>query len=101
MAKGYQEIDANPEPRALEHPEWLGLLLEVIKNLEGQESKLAIGESTAAFIERFGREYERSITNKWIGHINRRKQSIKTRKSHDVFVIPLGERERLRRLYDK
>ncbi len=28
MAKGYQEIDANPEARSLEHAEWLGLLLE-------------------------------------------------------------------------
>jgi len=28
MAKGYQEITANPEARALDHAEWLGLLLE-------------------------------------------------------------------------
>lgn len=28
MAKGYQEIDAHPEARSLEHAEWLGLLLE-------------------------------------------------------------------------
>ena len=28
MAKGYQELDANPEARSLEHVEWLGLLLE-------------------------------------------------------------------------
>ena len=28
MAKGYQELDANPEARSLEHAEWLGLLLE-------------------------------------------------------------------------
>jgi DNA replication protein DnaC len=28
MAKGYQEIAANPEARALDHTEWLGLLLE-------------------------------------------------------------------------
>src|SRR3954463_16385881 len=28
MAKGYQEIAANPEARALDHAEWLGLLLE-------------------------------------------------------------------------
>src|SRR4051794_9763979 len=28
MAKGYQEIAANPEARALGHAEWLGLLLE-------------------------------------------------------------------------
>src|SRR5512134_272623 len=28
MAKGLQEIDANPAARSLEHAEWLGLLLE-------------------------------------------------------------------------
>ena len=28
MAKGFKELDANPEARALEHAEWLGLLLE-------------------------------------------------------------------------
>lgn len=76
-------------------------VLEVIKNLEGQQSKLAVGEVTAAFIDRYGREYERPITNKWIGHIIRRKLSIKTQKSHGVFIIPLGEQERLKRLYDK
>jgi hypothetical protein len=27
MAKGFKELDANPEARALEHPEWLALLL--------------------------------------------------------------------------
>ncbi len=76
-------------------------VLEVIKDLERQQSKLAVGEVTAAFIERYGREYERPITNKWIGHIIRRKLSIKTQKSHGVFIIPLGEQERLKRLYAK
>src|ERR1700730_14532757 len=28
MVKGFKELDANPEARALEHPEWLALLLE-------------------------------------------------------------------------
>ena len=28
MAKGFKELDGNPEARALEHPEWLALLLE-------------------------------------------------------------------------
>ena len=76
-------------------------VLEVIKDLERQQSKLAVGEVTTAFIERYGREYERPITNKWIGHIIRRKLSIKTQKSHGVFIIPLGEQERLKRLYEK
>jgi DNA replication protein DnaC len=28
MAKGFKDLQANPETRALEHPEWLGLLLD-------------------------------------------------------------------------
>jgi hypothetical protein len=76
-------------------------VLEVIKNLEGLDSKLSVGEITAAFIDHYGREYERPITNKWIGYIIRRKLRIRTQKSHGVFIIPLGEQERLRRLYDK
>ena len=39
-------------------------ILEVIKDLERQRSKLAVGEVTAAFIRRHGREYiARSPTN--------------------------------------
>jgi hypothetical protein len=76
-------------------------VLEVIKKLEVQQSKLAVGEIAAAFIERYGREFERPITHKWIGHIIRRKLGIKTQKSHGVFIISLGEQERLKRLYDR
>ena len=60
-------------------------VLEVIKDLERQQSKLAIGEITAAFIKRYGQDYERPITNKWIGFIVRRKLNIKTQKSHGAF----------------
>ena len=28
MAKGFKDLQANPEARGLEHPEWLGLLLD-------------------------------------------------------------------------
>jgi hypothetical protein len=76
-------------------------VLEVINELERRQSKLAIGEVTAAFIERFGREYERPVTNKWIGFIVRRRLNIKTQKSHGVFVIPLAEHARLGQLYQK
>jgi len=37
MAKGYQEIAANPEARALDHAEWLGLLLEHEATLRRQK----------------------------------------------------------------
>ena len=76
-------------------------VLEVIKDLERLHSKLAIAEITAAFIKRYGQDYERPITNKWIGFIVRRKLNIKTQKSHGVFVIPLVEHEKLRRLYER
>ena len=76
-------------------------LLEVIRDLEGQRSKLAIGDITAAFIDRYGKEYERPITNKWIGSIIRRRLNIKTQKSHGVSMISLTEQGRLKRLYDK
>jgi hypothetical protein len=76
-------------------------VLEVIQHLQRRRSKLAVGEITSAFIDRFGEEYERPITNKWVGFIIRRKLHVKTQKSHGTFVIPLGEEERLRRLYDK
>lgn len=76
-------------------------LLEIIRDLERQQSKLTVGEVTAAFTERFGRDYERPITNKWIGFLMRRKLNIRTQKSHGVFTIPLGEQGRLQRLYAK
>jgi hypothetical protein len=76
-------------------------VLEVIQNLQRQGSKLAVGEITEAFISRYGREYERPITNKWMGYIIRRKLHIKTQKSDGVFVIPLVEEGRLKRLYEK
>jgi DNA replication protein DnaC len=37
MAKGYREIAANPEARALDHAEWLGLLLEHEMTLRRQK----------------------------------------------------------------
>jgi DNA replication protein DnaC len=37
MAKGFKELDDNPETRALEHPEWLALLLEHETTLRRQK----------------------------------------------------------------
>jgi DNA replication protein DnaC len=37
MAKGFKELDGNPEARALEHPEWLALLLEHETTLRRQK----------------------------------------------------------------
>ena len=76
-------------------------LLEVIRDLERQRSRLAIGEVTAAFIQRFGKEYGRSITSKWVGHMVRHRLNLKTHKSNGIYIISFTEQEKLRRLYDK
>ena len=76
-------------------------VLEVIRELQRQGSKLSVGEITAAFIKRCGQDFERPITNKWIGYMIRRDLHIKTRKSNGTYIIPLIEDEKLRRLYEK
>jgi hypothetical protein len=76
-------------------------VLEVIRDLQRQRSKLGVGEITAAFATRYGRDLEHPISNKWMGYIIRRKLNIKTHKSNGVFIIPFNEYERLERLYAK
>ena len=76
-------------------------VLEVIRDLQRLGSKLAVGEITAAFAARFGRELERPISNKWMAYIMRRKLNIKTHKSNGVFIIPSAEYRSLRQLYEK
>lgn len=62
---------------------------------------LSVKDITDRFIERFGSDYERKITTKWVGSIIRRKLAIKTQKSHGVYVIPPSEEPKLARLYEK
>jgi hypothetical protein len=76
-------------------------VLEVIRGLQRQRSKLAVGEITAAFIERYGKEYERPITNKWMGYTIRRKLHLRTHKSDGVFIIPITEQGRLGHLFNR
>jgi hypothetical protein len=56
---------------------------------------------TSWFVDRHGTDYERKVTSKWIGTIIRKRLNLKTQKSHGVYVIPLSERPKLERLYEK
>lgn len=75
-------------------------VLEAIRELQGRP-KLQISEITALFMKRFGSEYERPVTNKWIGFVIRRRLNLKSRKSHGVYVIPPEEAPKLERLYER
>ena len=77
-------------------------LLEVIRDLaELQNSRLSVREITSWFLDRYGDEYDRKITPKWIGSVIRSRLHLKTRKSHGVFVIPIEERPKLVWLFEK
>ncbi len=53
------------------------------------------------FVDRYGEEYDRMVTPKWIGGVIRGRLNLKTHKSHGVFVIPTEERPKLTWLFEK
>src|SRR5258707_765922 len=53
------------------------------------------GDGSMGIIERYGAEYERPITNRWIGSILRKKLNLQTYKSHGVYVIPMNEKQKV------
>jgi hypothetical protein len=63
--------------------------------------QIAVKDITTALQERYGADYERAITSKWVGGILRRRLQLRTQKSNGVYVIPVTQRPRLDRLFEK
>jgi hypothetical protein len=80
-----------------------GLVLEVIQELlaASRDGRVPIKEITARFAELYAAEYERNITNKWIGTTIRTKLRLKSVRSHGTFAIPPSEGAKLERLFEK
>ena len=80
-----------------------GQVLEVIKDLfvRSEKGVLSVKNITGAFINRYGDEYEKTISAKWIGTIIRKRLHVKTQKSRGVFVIPLSEKPKLDLLWER
>jgi hypothetical protein len=79
-------------------------ILEIIKDMLSStpyEVNLTIKDITSWFVERHGMDYERKVTGKWIGTVIRKRLNLKTQKSHGVYVIPISEKPKLDRLYEK
>ena len=77
-------------------------VLEVIRDLVSlKDGQLSIKEIATWFSDRFGEEYEKRITAKWIGGVVRNQLQIRTQKSHGVFVIPPGEFSKLEWLFKR
>lgn len=72
-------------------------VLDVLHELcEGEGgSAVSIAAVTEAFTKKFAGEYERPITNRFIGSIVRNKLRLVTYKSHGVYVLPLTEKPKI------
>ncbi|MEY9401861.1 hypothetical protein ABIF79_008236 [Bradyrhizobium japonicum] len=71
----------------------LEILAELMAGLD--RPVVPVADIMAIFIERYGFEYERPITNRWIGSIIRKRLNIRTYKSHGVYVVPTGDRSKI------
>lgn len=78
-------------------------VLEIIRDMlvSPYEVRLTIRDITSWFIDRHQQDYEKKITTKWIGWLIRRKLGLKTQRSHGAFLIPVTERLKLERLYER
>ncbi|MEY9633381.1 hypothetical protein ABIF66_001610 [Bradyrhizobium japonicum] len=79
------------------------LVLEILTELMwiSRRPVVAVAEITMSFIQRYGAEYDRPITNRWIGSILRNKLNLQTYKSHGVYVVPLSEKEKVELLCER
>ena len=77
-------------------------ILEVIRDMQSQGSgRLPIKDIADWFADRYGDEYERKVTAKWIGWVIRKRLRLATQKSHGVFVVADSEKPKLERLFER
>jgi len=86
----YAERSASAEAGVLE------ILAEILS--EPSRANIPVSEVTDAFVGRFGQEYERPITNRFIGGILRKRLRLLTYKSHGVYVMPATEKPKVDQL---
>jgi hypothetical protein len=69
-------------------------VLEVLADLmdKADRSVIPIADIASQVSERFDLDFERPISNRWIGSVLRKRLNIRTYKSHGVYVVPTSER---------
>lgn len=86
----YAERSSSSEAGVLE------ILLELLSRPD--RANVPVSELAIAFSARFGAEYERPITNRFIGGILRKRLHLLTYKSHGVYVVPISEKSKIEQL---
>ena len=73
-------------------------LVETILVRKHGEDSIPVSEITQSFVERFGSEFDRPITNRYVGSLLRRRLHLKTYKSDGVYVLSMKNTEKLQSL---
>lgn len=73
--------------------QFLEILAELVAS--SQRPVIPVADIATLLIERYGDEYDRPITNRWVGSILRKRLNIRTYKSHGVYVVPMQERPKI------
>jgi hypothetical protein len=75
-------------------------VLEVLAELLTTEhaTGVRVGAITANLVDRYGADYARPITDRWVGGVIRKRLNLRTYKSHGVFVVAAVQRAEIERL---
>jgi hypothetical protein len=78
-------------------------VLSVIRDLvaQGPGTRLAIQDITRLFLARYGDQYERRVTPRWIGSLVRRRLGLRPSRSTGIFTLGPEDVARLRQLYTR
>jgi hypothetical protein len=77
-----------------------GELLEVLHELfeTTTEDSISVGDITSHYIARFGKEYTRPITSRYVGFLLRKRLHLIPYKRHGVYVLSLSEKPKIEAL---
>src|ERR1035437_4451529 len=76
-------------------------LLDIIFEMRRDECPLGVKDIAERFAERYGADFQRPITARWIGAQLRRRLSLVPVKSHGTFVIPATCETKLSSLFER
>lgn len=76
-------------------------ILEVIRDLRAAGQALSVKEITSWLVDRYGDEYERKLTARWVGSLIRRKLQLRPVRVSSGYVIPPEELPKVDRLYER
>ena len=76
-------------------------VLEIIRDIQKSGGRLSVKEITSWLTDRYGDDYDRRITPRWVGSVLRRRLLLKTQKSRGTYVIPPYEQQKLNLLFER